>query len=404
MPPGFAWRSLRVDWPLVAGFAFLGCIGGLAYALLAPAWFQSQLALVPQTSSKSSGLAALTADLPLNLDLGGGDTASADRIQAVLKSRTVTDAVLEKFGLQARYHESHIENARKLLWIHCATKLDKKPGVVTLTCEDQDPKVAQAITAYFGEVGNTVFRRISTTSAGEERRFLEKRWEQAKQDVVTASMNLRDFEEKHKLVDLGEQSKAMVSAMASLKADLLAKQIQLSYLTQFSSSDEATATQLRREINILQSKLDAMMEEGSREADGDPTEANAAPVRGLLPARHKDKKSAGNFFPVAMRVPQLKFELEGLYREKKVQETLFQLLTQRYELARISEARDTSAFEVLDAPVVADHRSRPKRASVVLGALFGGLLLGLALSLLRRWLQVTKGGGLPKSERAASGS
>jgi uncharacterized protein involved in exopolysaccharide biosynthesis len=389
--PGPDWHAVRRDWPLIGGITFLVGVASVAYALLAPAWYQSQLALVPQASSKS-GLAALTADLPLNLDLGGGDSASADRIQAVLKSRTVSDAVIEKFQLKERYREAHLENTRKVLWLHCSTKLDKKPGVVTLACEDRDPQVAQAITAYFGEVGNTVFRRISKSSAAEERRFLETRWEQAKKDVVTASMNLRDFEEKHKLVDLGEQSKAMVSAMASLKADLLAKQIQLSYLTQFSSSDEATATQLRREIAILQAKLDSMMDEGGLESssakDGDTSDDGEVPMprpRPVVTRKGKDKKSSVGFFPVAMRVPQLKFELEGLYREKKIQETLFQLLTQRYELARISEARDTSAFEVLDPPVVSDHRSRPKRAPLVLGGLFVGLLLGLGVSLARRW-------------------
>jgi uncharacterized protein involved in exopolysaccharide biosynthesis len=394
--PGPDWQAVRRDWPRIGGITLLAGAVGVAYAFLAPAWYQSQLALVPQASSKS-GLAALTADLPINLDIGGGDSASADRIQAVLKSRTVTDAVIEKFQLQQRYEEAHLENARKVLWLHCSTKLDKKPGVVTLTCEDRDPQMAQAITAYFAEVGNTVFRRISKSSAAEERRFLETRWEQSKKDVVTAAMNLRDFEEKHKLVDLGEQSKAMVSAMASLKADLLAKQIQLSYLTQFSSSDEATATQLRREISILQAKLDSMMDEGGLESAsakegesdaGSDTDVSVPAPRPRPVRKGKDKKASTGFFPVAMKVPQLKFELEGLYREKKIQETLFQLLTQRYELARISEARDTSAFEVLDLPVVSDHRSRPKRAPIVAGALFVGLLLGLSVSVARSWRRV----------------
>jgi capsule polysaccharide export protein KpsE/RkpR len=255
-------------------------------------------------------------------------------------------------------------------------------------CEDHDPKVAQQMTAYFGDIGNTVFRRISSTTAGEERRFLEKRWEKAKEDVVAASMRLQEFEEQHKLVDLSEQSKAMVSAMASLKAELLAKQIQLSYLNQFSSPDEATAVQLRRQIAIIQSKLDSMMQDRGAATDGDA--GPPATAKSSRSDRSAGRDAAG-LFPEAMRVPKLKFELEGLTREKKIQETLFLMLTQRYEMARISEARDTSAFQILDAPVIADRRSRPKRSVVVAEALFIGLLLGVSVSFVRRWRTGSRG-------------
>ncbi len=87
----------------------------------------------------------------------------------------------------------------------------------------------------------------------------------------------------------------------------------------------------------------------------------------------------------------MKFELEELFREKKVQETLFLLLAQRYELARVSEARDTSAFQILDRPVRAERRSWPKRTLILASAVLLGALLGWGYSSLRR-SQIHKSG------------
>ena len=86
-----------------------------------------------------------------------------------------------------------------------------------------------------------------------------------------------------------------------------------------------------------------------------------------------------------MEVPKLRYDLEQLYREQKIQETLFLLLTQRYEMARISEARDTSAFQILDPPTLPTMKSRPKRSLVIAFGLILGLLAGAAFALAPIW-------------------
>src|SRR5439155_9657193 len=86
--------------------------------------------------------------------------------------------------------------------------------------------------------------------------------------------------------------------------------------------------------------------------------------------------ASASFFPGAMNVPALRFEVEQLMREQKIQETVFLLMTQRYEMAKVDEARDTSTFQILDHPTLPTYRSRPKRLMVML---YGGVA-GLALA------------------------
>jgi uncharacterized protein involved in exopolysaccharide biosynthesis len=371
-PAAAPWLPALVKgWRQIA-LAVAACTGVAAsYALLTPKWYEAQLAVIPTAQPKmGSGLAAAIAgDLPIDL---GGSTDS-DRIQAVLKSRSVSDAVIHKFALLARYQERTMERAREALWHHCQTRIDKKPSVVTLTCEDKDPETARALTAYFGEVGNSVFVRVSSSTAGSERKFLEQRVQQARGEMNRAAERLREFQEQHKVIDLPEQSKAVVSAMAKLKGDLMSKQLELSYLSSFSSADESTAVQLRQQIGILERELRTL-------EDNDPVaEAPAANASKLRKSEQKD------IFPKVMSVPRLRFELEQLFRDQKIEETIFLLLTQRFEMAKMNEARDTPAFQILDAPVTPTQKSRPKRVVIILFGLLMGLGAGAGWVLWPRW-------------------
>src|SRR5581483_12266040 len=83
-----------------------------------------------------------------------------------------------------------------------------------------------------------------------------------------------------------------------------------------------------------------------------------------------------DMFPAAMSVPKLRFELEQLYRDRKLKEGNLLLLMQRLEMAKVNEARDTSAFQILDAPVLPTYKSRPKRAFLLLVGLMIGVAVG----------------------------
>jgi len=335
----------------------------LLYVLLAPDWYRSTLTVVPATPSKGGGVGAQLAGV-LGSDLFAdlGNNADVERIAAVFESNSVTDAVIHKFDLLNRYKLRYIEHTRKELWSHCSTRIDRKARIVALTCEDRDPKFVQGMLAFFGEHGNEVFRRVSTTSATEEVRFLEQRVAQMRKEADESASRLREFEERYKVIDLESQSKAVVSAMASLRSQEISKELQLSYLNSFSSRDESTALQLRQQLSVMNAKFKALEEPGGRTAD-----VNQGAVG-----------QNANIFPPALSVPKLRFELEQLYRDRKIREWDLLLLMQRLEMAKVNEARDTSAFQILDAPGLPTYKSRPKRGLALASGLVLGLLVGLA--------------------------
>jgi tyrosine-protein kinase Etk/Wzc len=362
-------------WRTLALCVFAGVSLTLAYSLVAPKWYEAQLTVVQSQRSQESAASALAAKLPTGIDSISTDV---QRIRAVLVSDSVTDAVIDRFNLRDRYETEHVAQARSILWSHCAATVDKKGGVVTLVCEDKDPQTAMAMAAYFGEVGNRVFRRVSASSAHEERQFLETQVVKARHDVDESSRKLREFQEKHKIIDLPEQSKAVISAMATIQGELISKQIELSYLTSFSSRTESSVVQLRQQIGIMEAKLAQLEAErvSTSRSSSDPANGSAA--------------GGGDFFPAAMNMPAIRFELEQLLRQQKIHETLFFMMTQRYEMAKVDEARDTSTFQILDHPTLPTYKSRPRRMRVLSLGFIASLVAGCMLVLVPAWLRGRK--------------
>jgi capsule polysaccharide export protein KpsE/RkpR len=373
---------------VTAAFAVVG----LLYALLAPKWYRSTLTVVPAKSQKG-GLSSM-----LSGELGGiaagladgavGGGADVQRIAAVLQSNDVSDAVIAKFDLKRRYGEKYQEAARTALWGHCDVKALPKPGLVQLSCEDKDPRFAQELLQYFSEYGNQVFRRVGVSSASEQVRFLEKRVGELRVQADETAQRMQEFQEKHQIVDLETQTKAVVSAMAALQSQRISKQLELDYARTFSSGDEATLQQLQSQLSVMDTKLQDMEDPG------------AVATRSRRKPR-PDATANGGMFPAALSVPKLRAEFETLYRDRKVAEATLIFALERLEGARADEARDTSTFLVLDPPALPTRHTRPKKTSILLVA----MLLGLLGAVASEWWQA---GGLralaaaPPTEREAA--
>jgi hypothetical protein len=54
-----------------------------------------------------------------------------------------------------------------------------------------------------------------------------------------------------------------------------------------------------------------------------------------------------------------------LYRQTKIEETVYELLTEQYELAKVEEAKEIPSVKVLDAAVVPTKKSFPPRMMIV---------------------------------------
>jgi uncharacterized protein involved in exopolysaccharide biosynthesis len=353
---------LRRRWPVLLGFIAAGLCAGMIYYVYAPRRYEARLTVVPaQRRTALPANLGQSAEMlsAIGIDLGA-PAASAFRIEAVVKSRSVSDAVIAKLDLGRRYGIEHPEQIRERLWSRCSTSVDRRSELVNITCEDESPEVARDIVHELGVLGNHAFQRVTASTASEERGFLEKQVAEARKLSDHVEKQLDEFQQTHAVVDLPEQAKTVVSMIADLERERISKQLELSYLTTFASLHESGAQQLQQRIALIDKKMQELIGPSARPA------------------------KTANMFPSALELPQLGFELARLLREQKLRETIYIALTQRLELAKADEVRETSVFQILDEPVVATMKVWPRWRVVPIAGM-AGLLLGLLLLLVPPW-------------------
>jgi capsule polysaccharide export protein KpsE/RkpR len=376
----FEW--IRLLWDrrrLIKLAALWGLILSTIVVFLIPKRYESTTRLMPPDSQSGSGLAMLAALAgkggaglgSMAGDLLGMKSSGALFID-VLHSRTVQDRLIDRFDLRKVYGCSYWEDARKVLGRNTSLSEDRKSGVITITVVDHDPnRAAQLAEAYVEELDRLV-AEVSTSSARRERVFIEQRLQAVKQDLDNASRQFSQYASQNTTIDINAQGKATVEAAAKLEGELIAAQSQLQGLEQIYSKDSVRVRSLQATVNELRSQLHKI---------GGETSDSPAPV---------DGKSSSQEFPSIRQLPILGVKWADLYRETKVQETVYELLTQQYELAKIEEAKEIPVVKILDPADVPEKKSFPPRKLIVLLSTCAAMVIAAAWIVASgRWDQVS---------------
>jgi len=76
--------------------------------------------------------------------------------------------------------------------------------------------------------------------------------------------------------------------------------------------------------------------------------------------------SGDALYPSIRKLPLLGVAYADLFRKTKVQEAVFETLTQEYELAKVQEVKEIPTVKLLDSPNVPERKSFPPRALITL--------------------------------------
>ncbi len=359
------WDYLMVlaKWRRMIGLNFIGvCLLVVLISLFLPKWYTATTSILPPQGeggglSLPSGLATL-ASLSGGLSLPGTATPS-DVFAAILKSRSVAERVIRVNGLMKVYKAKDLQEAMRTLHNH--SNIDVSPeGIIRIEVTEKDPSLAARVANSLVEALDGVNREKSTSRAKSARIFIEKRLDSTKAELKRAEEKLRRFQEVHKAISLSDQIKAAIEKAADLRAEKAVLEIKLGVLRQSMGGIHPQVQRLRTQINEYDKQL-RKMEFGGGEDDF------------LLPFS---------------QVPSFALELARLARDLKVEEEIFEFLTQQYEQAKIQEKRDTPTVQVLDEAIPPTQKSKPKRTVLVglagLLSLFVGVFLAFGLEYMER--------------------
>ncbi len=370
---------LRLFWDarkLLLEALVLGALVSLGIALLIPFRFDATAQLMPPDGQEGSGLAALSAVAGRTGGLGdfAGDLLGVKNSGAlfvgILGSRTVQDRLIQQFDLRSRYRDSKIEDARAALASHSRITEDHKSGIIAVTVTDQDPRLAAALAqAYVDELDRLV-EQVSTSSARRERIFLEGRLRAVKLDLDTAAKKFSIFASKNTAIDIPAQSKAMVEAAATLEGQLIAAEAELHGLEAMYTEQNVRVRSLRARVSELRAQLGKM---------GGESGTSAAP----------SSETDASLYPAMRQLPLLGVTYSDLYRQTKIEETVYELLTQQYEMAKVEEAKEVPSVKVLDAATVPTKKSFPPRGLFTMAGAALSLLAACAwISFRQAWREI----------------
>ena len=370
------WQHRR----LLIRIAALSLIAGIVISLVLPKRYVSMARIMPPEQQGSTGLmmAALASKAGLG-SLGSlapvfftGHSTTALFVD-LLRSGSVSDQLIDQFNLQHIYGKRYRMDAAKRLARNTSIHDDKRSGVITIQVEDSDPTRARDIAQGYLSALNKLIVETNTSAAHRERVFVEKRLVDVQQNLSQAQRDLRDFSARNGTIDLKEQTRGMVDAGARVEAQLLLEEASLNSLRQVYGDRNIRVREAEARVAALRSDLIRMAGESRAEET-----KRDDPMLALAPALRQ--------------VPALAVPYADLYRHVKVQETLFELLTQQYETSRIEEAKDTPVLSIIDVPGIPEKKSFPPRTLITLAFVLGATTCGAVWVLLRkRWSELPDG-------------
>jgi capsule polysaccharide export protein KpsE/RkpR len=305
------------------------------------------------TAAPAAGLASLAGSV-----LGMKNTGAL--FVDLLRSRTVQEHIVDRFNLQSVYWERYKQDAREVLDDRTEVKEDRKSGVITLTVRDRNRQRAHDMAQAYVDELNTLLAKVSTSSARRQRIFIENRLVTVKADLEKAEREFSSYASKNTTLDVKEQAKAMVESAAILQGQLIAAQSELQGLEQIYTGNNVRVRAGRARVEELRNQLQKMT----------GTDASLEP----------DAPKSDALYPSIRELPLRGVQWADLYRRTKIQETVFELLTQQYEMARIQEAKEIPTVNIVDPPNVPEKKSFPPIWLVI------GGLTALSLAGAMAWI------------------
>ena len=284
----------------------------------------------------------------------------ADVFVAMLKSRTVEDALVNRFDLRKVYNVKRYQDARKIL--EKRSEIDpEKEGLISIEVSDHDPRRAADLANAWVEELHKLNQGLALTEASQRRVFFEQKLAVEREELAAAELALRQVEQKTGVLQPDAQTRALIAGVADLRAQIAARQVQLQSMRTYATENNPDVKRVQRELAELQAQYAKLSQTrlGSAEAPEGSVEVPTG------------------------RVASANLEYLRVARDLRYNESLYDFLARQLEAARIDEAKNAVLVQVVDRAVVPERKSGPRRLLIIAIATLLAFLLACFWVLMR---------------------
>lgn len=333
-----AWKQI-VAATVIAGLAAAGA------SLVLPPVYTARTTLLPPQPPQSLAMNALGSLGSLGSIAGAaaGLKNPVDQYAGLLQSDTVLDRIVGAFDLMQVYDAKFREDARLGLMRQTQVNIGRRDGLLTISVSDGDAKRAADIANRYVEELRRLTNELALTESQQRRKFFELQLESTRVKLGDAQGRLQASGFDRGV--LRSEPRAAAETYGRLRAEVEAAEV---ILRRLRVSLTESAPEVQQQMGALAALRERLAEaERSSQAGGTNTAYMAA------------------------------------YRELKYQETLFELFSRQFELARVDEAREGALVQVVDPATPPERRAKPKRTELTIFGLAGGFLLSVIAVLVR---------------------
>ena len=311
-------------------------------AMLLPKMYTATTTVLPPQQNQSTAMAML-GQLGAIAGLGSADLGLKnpdDLFVAMLGSRTIEDRLIDRFDLRRVYSVKQYRQARKKLEGRSNIAAGDE-GLISVSVTDRDPgRAAELANAYVEEL-RQLNGTLAITEAGQRRVFYQQQLDGEREALTQAEVALKQVEEKSGLIQPDAQGRAIVSAVADMRAQVAIHEVQLQAMRTYATESNPDVKRAQQELAGLRAQL-AKLE------------------------RNTGELGNGNLQVPTRQLPAVELEYLRRLRDVKYHEAVYEFLGKQLEAARIDEAKDAIIVQVVDKAVVPETKSSPRRTLIVL--------------------------------------
>jgi len=362
----------------IVRFVLGAAVLAVLVAFLLPVRYEAKTVLLPPTENSSVGSALLgqfgnmgALGSLASLAGGLGIRNRNDMYVAFLTSRSVEDAMIQRFDLMHEYHKKRMSDTRKEFEHRTTAVAGSKDGLIRISVEDRDPKRAADLANGYVEEFRRLSASLAITEAARRRLFFEQQMQQAKDELTGAEEAMRKTEQSTGVLQIDSQARSLIESAAVLRAQVVAKEVQIQGMRSFAAEDNPDLILAKQQLAALQSQLEQLA--GSQHDVGSGINLSKG------------------------RVTESGMEYLRRYRDLKYHEAVFELLAKELEIAKLDEAREGAIVQVVDAAVPPDKKSSPHRTLIVIAVTLLACFLAPYWILVRE--RLARAFGLPENRQ-----
>ncbi|PTM15350.1 MAG: hypothetical protein DA443_03690 [Bacteroidetes bacterium] len=355
----------------------------LGASLVWPKTYKSTVRFA-QYDSGGGGMAGSLISSLVQMPFSSG-RVSAEQSTIILRSRTMQDAVIDRFDLAEVYGISVREYVREELANNTIIEEAREGGIgfspivsVSLSVTDRSPERAKEIAEFYMSQLDSMMTGINRKNAEMTLRTYERRYLQNVQELEEAEQALTAFQEEAGILEPESQLRAMMSTIGELRAQMVGLDVQINIAKATLRDSAPQVMELEKQRAEVEKVYNDLIRDSEREFSGSAgTGSGAGSGTGSSVGSDADSGAgsgagmSGDLFPPMMEMPKMGLEYARLFRERTIQEKIYELIYPQYEQQKMLLDDTNSGIRLIDEANLPTYKHKPKRALIVIaGFLF----------------------------------